>query len=154
MGFTKLDEGILQSSVMGEDPEVFKIFIALLASCREDGFARISPIFLESVTKIPIDRVMDCLSKLEEPDKYSRSTNDEGRRIRRIDGGFEIINYNKYRERKYSLKAGAIRVRKCREDAKERETALLKSLEPKPLTPEQTAMMAKLNANIPDAVLP
>ena len=119
MGFTKLDEGILQSSIMREDPEVFKIFIALLASCRENGVSPVSPLFLESVTRLPIEKVMECLAKLEDKDDFSRSMNDEGRRIKRIDGGYEIINYLKYRSRKYSMKPGAIRTRESRAREKE-----------------------------------
>jgi hypothetical protein len=102
MGFTKLDEGILMSSVMAEDSNTFKVWIALLASCKEDGISRVSTIGLASHCFLTLDIVKQAIKKLESPDTESRSTNDEGKRIRRVDGGFEIINYQKYREMTYS----------------------------------------------------
>ncbi len=98
MGFTKLDEGILQSSIMAEDPKTFKVWIALLAACKENGIAYVSSVYLQSIchmTELSVDRAIDRLSA---PDPHSRSLNDDGRRIRRVDGGFEIINYATYRE--------------------------------------------------------
>jgi hypothetical protein len=115
MGFTKLDEGILQSSILLEDDATFKVFMVLLAACKSNGIARVSPVFLASILNKPIDTVMECIKKLEQPDPYSRSINDEGRRIRRVDGGYEIINYLKYRDtRVYSDNKEAEKKRKQR----------------------------------------
>jgi len=115
MGFTKLDEGILQSSVMAESPETFKVWIAMIAACRENGVAKVSPVYLSSVCRLPIEDVEKALEVLSGPDKHSRSTNDDGRRIIRVDGGFEIINYKKYRAFTGSDSTGAIRQRRYRE---------------------------------------
>lgn len=98
MGFTKLDEGILLSSIMIEPPEVFKVWIALLAACKEDGVARVSSVGLSSFCFLPIETVKAALKKLESPDCESRSINDDGRRIKRVDGGYFVVNYQKYRE--------------------------------------------------------
>ena len=97
MGFTKLDEKILQSSIMAENPSTFKIWISLLAACKESGIAYVSPIYLSTVCHIPLENVKKAIHKLSEPDELSRSLTDDGRRIRRVDGGFEIINYHVYR---------------------------------------------------------
>jgi hypothetical protein len=98
VGFTKLDESILLSSIMAEDPETFKVWIALLAACKEDGIARVAVSGIAAITFLPIDTVRVAIDKLSSPDVDSRSLNDEGRRIRRVDGGYQIINYQKYRE--------------------------------------------------------
>jgi len=98
MGFTKLDEGILQSSIIAEDSDTFKIWIALLAACKPDGIAYVSPLFLSSVCHLLPEIVLRSLDKLSNPDPYSRSVAEEGRRIRRVDGGYEIINYKAYRD--------------------------------------------------------
>ena len=97
MGFTKLDEGILQSSIMAEAPATFKVWIAILASCNYDGVARVSSVFLSSACHLSLaitDRAIEALSN---PDPRSRSLIDDGRRIRRVDGGYFVINYEKYR---------------------------------------------------------
>jgi hypothetical protein len=98
MGFTKLDERILQSSIMAENPVTFKVWITLLAACQANGIAYVSAIYLSSICHLPLARVQNSLERLESPDPHSRSLEDEGRRIRRVDGGYEIINYGTYRE--------------------------------------------------------
>lgn len=115
MGFTKLDEGILQSSVMLEEPPTFKVWIALLASCGPDGIARVSSVFLSSVCHLDLAVTDKALEILEAPDPRSRSVVEEGRRIKRVDGGYFIVNYEKYRAFTYSMTKEAIRQRKHRE---------------------------------------
>jgi hypothetical protein len=59
---------------------------------------------------------MRCINILESPDPLSRSINDEGRRIRKVDGGYFLINYQKYRDFTYSDNPEAVRKRKQREE--------------------------------------
>lgn len=115
MGFTKLDENILLSSIMSEDSDTFKVWIALLASCRENGISPATIPYLSSVCRIDIKKVQESIVKLSSPDEFSRSLENEGRRIERVDGGFSILNYHKYRERTYSDSSTAIRQRRFRE---------------------------------------
>lgn len=119
MGFTKLDEGILQSSIMFEPATTFKVWIALLASCREDGVSPVSSVYLASVCHLPLSAIDKALAVLEQPDERSRSTNDEGRRVERVDGGYYIINYFKYREFSYSSRKDAVRKREYRDRVKD-----------------------------------
>lgn len=114
MGFTKLDEGILQSSIMAEDPATFKIWIGLLASCGPDGIAKVSSVFLSSVCHLNLEITDKALKILEKPDPRSRGLAEEGRRIKRVDGGYFVINYEKYRAFNYSLKTEATRKREYR----------------------------------------
>ena len=118
MGFTKLDERLLQSSIMLEDPPTFKVWITLLAACGPDGIAPVSSVFLASVCHLDIGIVDKALEKLEAPDPRSRTTEEEGRRIKRVDGGFFVINYEKYRSFTYSKGDEAFRKRKYREALK------------------------------------
>lgn len=120
LGYTKLDETLLRSSIMAEDPTVFKVWIALLAACKpveingEDiGLADVSPVFLSSICHLDLNAVNNALLKLSSPDSESRSTEGEGRRIKKIDGGYKIINYWKYRDMP-SQKSSAIRMRRLR----------------------------------------
>ncbi len=99
MGFTKLDDNIDGSSVFREDDAVFKVWILLLAKARKDGIAPVSADYVASICRKSDEETERCLAVLEAPDPRSRSTNDDGRRIRRVDGGYYIINYTKYRER-------------------------------------------------------
>lgn len=125
MGFTKLDENIIRSSIMHEDPYVFKVWICLLAGCKKNGISDFSIPGIASHCFLTIEEVESAIEVLSSPDKYSRSINDEGRRIRRVDGGFEVINYMKYREYNYSDKTAAERQRRHREKEKTEDSVTL-----------------------------
>jgi hypothetical protein len=103
---------------MAEDPKTFKVWIALLAACRESGIAYISTTYLQAICHMTELAVNRAIERLLSPDPASRSIADEGRRIRKVDGGFEIINYVVYRD--ISLKdAEAERKRLYRHKIKE-----------------------------------
>jgi hypothetical protein len=129
MGFTKLDEGILDSSIMWVNPVAFKVWIALLAKCKSDGIARTTAPGIAGCCFISVEQAVEALKVLESPDEYSKSLNDEGRRIRRIDGGYEIINYQKYREKSHSDTPDAIRMRKKRESSSKKNESSIDNSE-------------------------
>ena len=119
MGFTKLDGNLLQSSIMAEPSETFKVFITILASTGPDGIARVSSTFLAAACYLPIGIIDEALLSLEAPDPRSRSLNDDGRRIKRVDGGYFVVNYEKYRSFTYSDKSEAARKREYRKKLRE-----------------------------------
>lgn len=52
---------------------------------------------LASVANIPVESVKRGLAKLASPDEFSRTKEHEGRRITEVDGGWLILNGEKYR---------------------------------------------------------
>jgi len=122
MGFTKLDERIVESSIMGESPTTFKVWITILAKCQANGIAYVSAVYLSSVCHLSMKNTESALLVLESPDKHCRSISGEGRRIRRVDGGYFVINYEKYRgfspQEGDPSSPGAIRIRRWREKHK------------------------------------
>lgn len=73
----------------------------LLVLSDSDGVVDMTQSSIAARTRIPIDQVMEFLAKLEQPDPESRTQDDEGRRIRRLDShrswGWIILNYAKFR---------------------------------------------------------
>ena len=67
-----------------------------------DGIVDITPPALAAKTSIPLEIIEKGLEQLSEPDKYSRSAAEEGRRIVLIDEdrpwGWSIVNYRHYRD--------------------------------------------------------
>ena len=67
-----------------------------------DGVVDITPPALAAKTSIPLEIIEKGLEQLSEPDKYSRSAAEEGRRIVLIDEdrpwGWSIVNYRHYRD--------------------------------------------------------
>jgi hypothetical protein len=48
--------------------------------------------------RVDLDICIQALKKFQEPDPDSRTMEYEGRRIERVDGGYLILNYTKYRQ--------------------------------------------------------
>ena len=114
MGFTKLDSGILDSSIWNEPVSVRVVWVAFLAKSNMNGVVRVcydNMLRVCNVTKKEFDH---ALSVLESPDVNSRSPEYDGRRIERMDGGWFILNYLKYRQYTYSDSPDAVRKRRSR----------------------------------------
>jgi hypothetical protein len=102
MPFVKLDCGILDSSLWVEAAELRVTFLTMLAMCGPDGVCPATAPGIARRANLPLATVRRSLKKLESPDPESRSTADEGRRIKRVDGGYIVTNYLKYRERDHT----------------------------------------------------
>ncbi len=72
-----------------------------------------------SNTDSDIDEGLSALEKLGEPEQSSRTPDFDGRRLVRVDGGYVILNYGKYRERDYTA---AERQQRYRDKQKSKET--------------------------------
>lgn len=71
----------------------------MLATCDAQGQVDGSLPGFASLCRISLDQMRECEAKLMSPDPESRTKTDEGRRIVRINGGWQIVNYTAYRER-------------------------------------------------------
>jgi hypothetical protein len=116
MGFTKLDSGIVDSSIWSEPLSTRILWITLLAKSDENGFVACSKPGLCRAANISEEDFKEALNTLESPDTNSRSTEFEGRRIEHVEGGWIILNYLKYRQFSYSNNPDAIRKRKKRKE--------------------------------------
>lgn len=96
-GFTKLHSGIIYSSIWEEDNYTRILWITMLAMSNSTGEVIVAPKRLYKVANIPADKCRLALKKLSSPDADSRTSDNEGRRIEKIQGGWLILNYFKYR---------------------------------------------------------
>lgn len=136
MAFVKLDTGILDSSLWLDriSREVF-ITSLLMAVPYEltapanqlkvrsleptgfvipvgwYGFIKAAGIGIANRALVDIELGLKSLEKMGSPEPESRSQDHEGRRLARVDGGYIVLNYFKYRDRDNS----AERQRKLRE---------------------------------------
>jgi len=120
--YTKLFRSMLLSSIWSEDNVTRIVWITLLAESDQDGRVYASIPGLASLAKVSIDELNDALLILSSPDPYSKTPDDEGRRIREIDGGWELINHGKYREKmskEDQNRKAAERMRRYRERKKQ-----------------------------------
>lgn len=71
----------------------------MLAMADHMGRVHASVPGLAHISQVTLKECEVALDTLLAPDRHSRSTNEEGRRIRSIEGGWELINYKTYREK-------------------------------------------------------
>ncbi len=143
MPFVKLDCGIIHSSLWAESSDTKICWITLLLLADQNGFVRAAPSAIAREAGIPADVARRAISLFCSPDNESRSTENKGKRIARVEGGFHILNYEKYRERDYT---NAERQKRWRESQKSNVTTVT---EPLLVTPRNasTSRVQKQNKN-------
>lgn len=97
MQFTKLFQSILDSTIWQEPNETKILWITMLAMADRNGEVQAS---LPGLAKRAGITLADCeraIACLKAPDAYSRTKDFDGRRIREVDGGWELLNHAKYR---------------------------------------------------------
>lgn len=141
MPFVKLDCGILSSTIWDDhDARIVFITALLMAEPREFrepvpqihvrklehtgwsaepgwyGFVPAAGVgIIKRAGGLSTEDGYDALERLGSPEQESRSQDHDGRRLIRVNGGYLILNYDKYRERDYT---SAERSRRFRERKK------------------------------------
>lgn len=69
----------------------------MLAMANQRGIVEASIPGLAVLARVTLEECEEAIKILEAPDPYSRSTEHEGRRIQKVDGGWLILNHAKYR---------------------------------------------------------
>jgi hypothetical protein len=95
--FAKLDNGILDSSLWSEPPSTRCVWITFLAKKDENGFVASSYSGMQRASNVTLQEFDAAIKTLESPDKDSRTPDFDGRRIEKIDGGWVVLNHEKYR---------------------------------------------------------
>lgn len=96
-GYTKLFSVILASTIWEADMPTRIVWITLLAMKDKTGKVEASIPGLATLARVPVAQVRQAIENLKAPDPDSRSKIEEGRRIRDVDGGWYVINHEKYR---------------------------------------------------------
>lgn len=76
-------------------------FQQMIVLCDADGVVDMTPHAISGRTGIPLDVIEEGIEFLEAPDAYSRTPDEDGRRIIRLDDhrpwGWQIVNHKKYK---------------------------------------------------------
>lgn len=95
--FTKLFSSITASTVWCEDPETKIVWITMLAMADKNGRVWGSVPGIAGIARVSVEGCRAAINKFLGPDPDSRTKDNEGRRISEIDGGWRLLNYEKYR---------------------------------------------------------
>jgi hypothetical protein len=96
--YAKLFNSIVSSSIWSAPKDTKIMWITMLAMGDRDGFVWGAIPGLSRLAALTIEETRAAVEELEGPDPDSSDPNNEGRRIERVDGGWRIINYEKYRD--------------------------------------------------------
>lgn len=96
--FTKLFSSITESTIWAEPDHVRIVWITMLAMCDRQGRVFSTIPGLAGRSRVSVEHCEEALSKFMSEDRYSRSKEFGGRRIEEIDGGWLLLNYERYRE--------------------------------------------------------
>ncbi len=97
-GYTKLFAEIVTSSIWSENDPTRIVWITILALCDAEGMVRAALPGLARIANVAFEDCCEAIKKLESPDSFSRSEEFEGRRIEKVDGGWHVLNFEKYRD--------------------------------------------------------
>lgn len=116
--YVKLFASILDSSVWDEAPATKLVWITMLLLADEDGFVKGVDSAIGRRAAVSAEECRAALAVLEGPDLNSQSQEYGGRRIERVEGGWQVLNYAKYREyrTREQVKAADRQRRKYRRD--------------------------------------
>lgn len=98
MAYTKLFNTIITSTIWSESHATRIVWVTLMAMADQNGEVLATVPGLARMAAVTVDECRDAINLFMSPDPYSRSQDDEGRRLEVIEGGWALLNYKKYRE--------------------------------------------------------
>ena len=132
-GYTKLHGSIIHSTVWREAHYIRIVWVTMLAMANKDGVVEAAVPGLADVSRVTLSECVESLEKFMSPDRYSRTTDHEGRRIEKVDGGWRLLNYEKHRE-KLSVEDIRAKNRERQKRWRERQKALQEGENNAPVT--------------------
>lgn len=146
--YTKLFSGITESTIWCEPAGTRLVWITLLAKC--DLFGRFSGSLpgLARLANVTLEETAKAIETFLAPDPYSRTPDYEGRRIEAIDGGWRLLNHEKYREMRDEEKR-RIQNQQAQQRSRDRKAAVSNSADGQPpvsLSPGKSAQATTTTA--------
>lgn len=140
--YTKLFSNIIHSTIWQEPAEVKVVWITMLAMKDRDGNVMSSLPGLANAAGVSLEVCRAAVEKFKQPDPWSSSKENEGRRIQDIDGGWFILNHHKYQEMM------SLEDRRAYWAMKQREARARKNLASRKLAKREETTMARINQPI------
>lgn len=97
MPYTKLFQTILTSTLWMEDDHTRIVWLTILAMKDQHGQVLASIPGLANIARVPVESCRAAIKKFMQPDPDSRTKFADGRRLEEIDGGWIVLNHDKYR---------------------------------------------------------
>ena len=146
--YTKLFGSITASTVWAEDNETRIVWVTMLAMCDRYGYVGASVPGLAHLARVSVEATEKALEKFLSPDPHSRSKEHDGRRIEVVDRGWNLLNYERFRDmRDEEARKEYERRRKQQQRAKAKKASVPDSPANVPHVPGSPAMSAQAEAD-------
>ena len=99
-GYTKLFNSILTSTIWCQDCETRIVWITMLAMADKNGLVEATAPGIAKMAGVPEPKVRQVLDMLEDVDQQSRTSFNNGKRVKRVNGGYTLLNYKEYRKQR------------------------------------------------------
>jgi hypothetical protein len=96
--WTKLFSNLPKSTIWRASKEAKILWVTMLALKDKDGIVDGTIPGLAKEADLTLEETEAALVYLMSPDKYSRTKDNEGRRVKEIEGGWVILNHFLYRD--------------------------------------------------------
>jgi len=147
--YVKLFASILKSSVWDESPTTRIVWITFLLEADEHGFVKGVERGLARLANVTPEQFRAAVEVLEADDIESQDQDFGGRRIEKVEGGWQVLNYTKYREIRTREQVREAE-KKQRQRARAKESAPAKSLSENAVAPAADAAAAVVPGHVPD----
>jgi hypothetical protein len=97
MHFNKLFSTLTSSTIWDESKETRLVWVTMLAMADGKGQVHAAIPGLAHQSRVTTAECQEALRVLMAPDPFSRTKDFDGRRIKEIDGGWQLLNHGKYR---------------------------------------------------------
>jgi hypothetical protein len=146
--YTKLFSSITASTIVSEPLATRWLWVTMLAMADGNGDVHGSVPGLARIANITLAECETALACFLNPDAYSRTKDNDGRRIADIDGGWKLLNHAKYRR----IRSAEERREYMREYMRNRRAQDAESKEPS--KPERKLRLAESTEVTPPAPSP
>lgn len=126
-GYSKLFGSIVASTIWQEPNPTRILWMTMIAIKNPHDVVEASVPGLASIARITVPECEAALAKMKEPDPYSRTKEFEGRRIQEVDGGWLLLNGEKYRRKMNEderREYNRIKQQECRDKQKAQENVV------------------------------
>jgi hypothetical protein len=102
-GYAPLFSSLTTGTLCGKWPDI-GLWAIVLSLKDRSGIVDVTPDYLSRVTGLDLQDVLSCMARFCEPDPYSRSSSEDGRRLvliepERRNWGWRVVNSGLYREK-------------------------------------------------------
>src|SRR5687768_11367511 len=103
--YTKLFASITESTIWSEPAGTRLVWITLLAKSNRHGEVYGSVPGLARLANVTLAECEAAIATFMAPDKWSRTPDNEGRRVEAIDGGWRLLNFAKFDRKRSEIES-------------------------------------------------